>query len=78
MTPQQNPALESLLSDPLIQKVMRADRVEPKSLRSLIYRVALARGLHDEPIRPSFSGASTPSGFRMYIQSGSCGAALCC
>ena len=78
--PQQNPALESLLSDPLIQKVMRADRVEPKTVRSLVYRVAMARGLHDrdEDIQPSFLGTPLASGPLTHIPGGACGAALCC
>ena len=30
------PTIDHLLADPLIQKVMRADRVEPLALRSLL------------------------------------------
>ena len=78
MSPHQNPALETLLSDPLIQKVMRADRVEPKSLRSLIHRVASARGLYDEDIGPSFLGTSLCAGPLTRNLGEGCGAALCC
>ena len=78
MAPQQNPALESLLADPLIQKVMRADGVEPKALRSLVHRVATARGVSGPDVRPSFLGTPLPSGPLTLARGGACGAALCC
>ncbi len=78
MSPQTNPALESLLADPLIQKVMRADRVEPKAIRSLVHRVATARGNSDPGVRPSFLGTPLPSGPLTFVRGGACGAALCC
>ena len=36
MAHQNAPTIDHLLADPLIQKVMRADRVEPLALRSLL------------------------------------------
>jgi hypothetical protein len=34
------PTIDALLADALIQKVMRADHVEPQTLRSLLYGTA--------------------------------------
>ena len=34
------PTIDSLLADALVQKVMRADRVEPQGLRNLLDRTA--------------------------------------
>ena len=47
MAHQSAPTIDHLLADPLIQMVMRADRVEPLALRSLLdgtaRRIAAAR-----------------------------------
>ena len=40
MAHQNSPTIDHLLADPLIQKVMRADRVEPLALRSLLDETA--------------------------------------
>ena len=34
------PTIDPLLADPLIQKVMRADRVEPQALKSMLHGTA--------------------------------------
>jgi hypothetical protein len=43
MPPQVSPTIDSLLADPLIQSVMRADRVDPLALRTMLTRVAANR-----------------------------------
>jgi hypothetical protein len=80
MSPWQNPAIEDLLADPLIQSVMRADRVHPKELRTLLQgaanRIAAVRA----------SGGGSRSMFRGTLPSlaarprsfGGCGATVCC
>jgi hypothetical protein len=38
-----NPHIDELLADPIIQMVMKADRVEPQALKGLIARAAASR-----------------------------------
>ncbi len=40
MAHQNAPTIDHLLADPLIQKVMRADRVEPQALKSMLHGAA--------------------------------------
>ena len=82
MSPRQNSAIEDLLADPLIQSVMRADRVEPKELRTLLRgvanRLAPARAAsgpaYPRPPLPRLAPLSAPG----RISAGECGAAMCC
>jgi hypothetical protein len=46
MAPHVSPTIDSLLADPLIQSVMRADRVDPRALKTMLTRVAAN---HREP-----------------------------
>jgi hypothetical protein len=87
-----NPTIDELLGDSLVQAVMRADNVEPRSLRTLLAdaaaRVAAARveprpanGLLTKPPidrRPTSRGVNTPSRVRPSPFADPCGSALCC
>jgi hypothetical protein len=87
-----NPTIDELLGDSLIQAVMRADRVEPQALRTLL---AGASAVIDRragerksapaitmkaPIdrRPPLRGASGATRPRPAALDDPCGSALCC
>ena len=91
MTLRQDPTLEELLGDPLIQAAMRADHVDPAALRTLLGaaagRVAASRAR--EPARtvaakPPIDWRATPwrAGAPARLPSqplaDACGAAFCC
>ncbi|MFZ0601323.1 MAG: hypothetical protein WAN05_08175 [Roseiarcus sp.] len=81
------PTIDHLLADPLIQKVMRADRVEPLALRSLLdgtaRRIAEARRAatvqvgQDLGRRGFFRGPLLLMRPAPSATSGECGASLC-
>ena len=87
MAHQDAPTIEHLLADPLIQKVMRADRVEPLALRSLLdetaRRIADARrGAavqvgQDLGRRGAFRGPLLLMRPPARASGGECGASLC-
>jgi hypothetical protein len=63
MAPHVSPTIDSLLADPLIQSVMRADRVDPRALRTMLTRVAANRPeprLDLEGVRFRFGGQARP------------------
>jgi hypothetical protein len=83
--------IDELMADPLIQKVMRADRVEPQALRALMdgaaLRIAEARASRPSVVfvnapenrRNSLRRPNAPSPARRSPRSvGDCGSALCC
>ncbi len=82
MSPRQNPAIEDLLADPMIQRVMRADRVEPKDLRALLCGVAKRLAPARPASGPAYPRAALPRlaplGAPGRIAAGECGAAMCC
>ena len=55
--------IDELLADPIIQMVMKADNVEPQSVRGLIVRAASrrpARALAFNPENVRFAGQTRP------------------
>ena len=62
MSPRPDPNLDDLLSDRLIQAVMRADRVDPHALRAMLAGVTsrVARRRAAAPTRPAVSFFSVP------------------
>ena len=76
--PRPNPAIESLLADPMVQSVMRADCVEPTELRALLSGVAVKLAIDEDALAPPVRGlpmllGSSRNGFNM-----GCGAEMCC
>jgi hypothetical protein len=82
--------IDELMADPLIQKVMRADRVEPQALRALMDGAAL-RIAEARASRPSVVFVNAPENRRNPLRRqapaparrsprslGDCGSALCC
>lgn len=88
MAHQNAPTIDDLLADPLIQKVMYADHVEPQALRSLL--TGTARRLGDSMRASSVQmgqdlgrrGALRGSPLLMRpsarVPDSECGASLCC
>jgi hypothetical protein len=86
------PTIDELLADSLIQKVMRADGVEPQALKALLNgaagRIAEARASRAgvvfvgapaerrNPLRRP--GAPAPARRAARSYGGECGSALCC
>ena len=87
MANQNAPTIDHLLADPLIQKVMRADRVEPLALRNLLdvtaRRIAESRRAgavqvgQDLGRRGSFRGPLLLMRPTRSATGGECGASLC-
>ena len=89
-----NPTVDELLGDSLVQAVMRADKVEPQALRTLLEvaagRIAAARGENElrpasalfanPPIdrRPAPRAAGGQTRARPVSPPDPCGSALCC
>jgi hypothetical protein len=79
--------IEDLLADPMIQKVMLADHVEPKSLKSLLDGAALRLASSRRPAvvqvgqdlgrRGSFRGPLLVTRPQARPAGGECGASLC-
>jgi hypothetical protein len=88
MTLRQDPTLDELLGDPLILAAMRADRVDPRALRTLLGaaagRLAAAQAREPRPAKPPIDWRATPWGAgapaRLPSQplADACGAAFCC
>jgi hypothetical protein len=85
MAQQDGPTIDTLLADALIQKVMRADHVEPQTLRSLLdgtaRRIASRRASsvqvgQDLGRRGSLRGPLLPMRTSARPTGGECGASL--
>jgi hypothetical protein len=92
MSLRHSPTIDELLSDSLIQAVMRADKVEPQALRTLLDGVAgriVAAGWEREPRSPVALASGPPLERRTTARAlarprpaapvaGPCGSAMCC
>jgi hypothetical protein len=86
MTLRQDPTLEELLGDPLIQAALRADHVDPAALRTLFGAVA-GRVAASRALEPARTAAAKPPADRRAAPWGAgalplpladaCGAAFC-
>jgi len=88
MAHQNAPTIDDLLADPLIQRVMSADHVEPQALRSLL--AGTARRLGDSmrassaPMRQDLGRRGALRGPLALVRpsarvrDGECGASFCC
>ena len=82
------PTIDDLLADPLIQKVMYADHVEPQALRTLLTGTARRLGdsiransvqmRQDLGRRSLVRGAPALMRASPRLRDGECGASLCC
>jgi hypothetical protein len=81
------PTIDELLGDSLVQAVMRADNVEPQTLRILLADAAArveqrqANALLTKPPidrRPTSRAANAPARVRPAPLADPCGSALCC
>jgi hypothetical protein len=80
-------AIDDLLADTLIQKVMRADRVEPQALKTLLHgtarRIAEARHAGSVHVGQDLGRRAGPRPLMLMRPSPrttgeECGASLCC
>jgi hypothetical protein len=88
MAHQNAPTIDDLLADPLIQKVMYADHVEPQALRSLLTGMARRLGdsmgassvqmRQDFRQRGAFRGPLALMRASARVPEGECGASLYC
>jgi hypothetical protein len=92
MSLRHNPTIDELLGDVLVQAVMRADNVEPQTLRTLLADAAVrvaadrlnqrpANGLLTKPSldrRATPRGANAPARVRPASFADPSGSALCC
>lgn len=88
MAHQNAPTIEDLLADPLIQKVMYADHVEPQALRGLLTgtarRLADSRRASSVKVGQDLGRRGSPRGPLLLMRpsarvpDGECGASLCC
>ncbi len=92
MSPHHHPTLDELIGDSLIQRVMRADRVEPEALKALLQgaagRIAEARASRADMVfvnapenrRSALRRPNAPAPARRAARplGDDCGSALCC
>jgi len=88
MAHQNAPTIDDLLADPLIQKVMYADHVEPQALRSLLTGMARRLGdsmgassvrmKQDLGRRGALRGPVALMRASARVTDGECGTSLCC
>ena len=88
MAHQNAPTIDDLLADPLIQKVMYADHVEPQALRTLLTGMARRLGdsmgassvqmRQDLGRRGALRGPVALMRASARVPDGECGASLCC
>ena len=88
MAQQNASTIDDLLADPLIQKVMYADHVEPQALRTLLTGMARRLGdsmgassvqmREDLGRRGSLRGPLALVRASARVRDGECGASLCC